>query len=136
MPSAIAHPQFTQPDAAPALPAEAPGYVLVSLAPDGSCRVEFCRNDPVNLTDPTGLVPKEEALTYLKSRAIDIYNASGKRRDMTVAIMSTMYVELRRTRLIDRLVDVTSSKYVRFGAKGNSYGPAQITPAFAETIIN
>jgi hypothetical protein len=52
IPSAIAQPQLTQPAAAPALHAS---YVLLSVAPDGSCRVDFCRNDPVNVTDPTGL---------------------------------------------------------------------------------
>jgi hypothetical protein len=47
IPSAISHPQFTPPTA--------PSYVLLYVAPDGSCQVQFCRNDPVNLTDPLGL---------------------------------------------------------------------------------
>lgn len=49
IPSAIAYPQLTQ-AAAPTLPATtptAPAYILLSIAPDGSCQVEFCRNDPV-----------------------------------------------------------------------------------------
>jgi hypothetical protein len=46
IPRAIEHPQLTQP-AAPSLPATTPRYVLLFVAPDGSCRVEFCRNDPV-----------------------------------------------------------------------------------------
>jgi hypothetical protein len=55
IPRAIENPQLTQTIAAPTLPTAAPSYVLLYVVPDGSCQVEFCRNDPVNVTDPTGL---------------------------------------------------------------------------------
>jgi hypothetical protein len=56
IPSAIAHPQLTLPAvAAPSPPTLPASYVLLYVAPDGSWQVEFCRNDPVNVTDPTGL---------------------------------------------------------------------------------
>jgi hypothetical protein len=58
IPSAISRPQFAQvAAAAPTLPAAptTPSHILLYVAPDGSCQVEFCRNDPVNSTDPTGL---------------------------------------------------------------------------------
>lgn len=58
IPSAISRPQFAQvAAAAPTLPAAptTPSHILLYVAPDGSCQVEFCRNDPVNLTDPMGL---------------------------------------------------------------------------------
>ena len=54
IPSAISHPQLTQPAADPTLPAS---YVLLSVAPDGSFRVEFCRNDPRLRLFPDCIVP-------------------------------------------------------------------------------
>jgi hypothetical protein len=57
IPSALSHPQVAQ--AAASVPVSvAPAYVLLYVAPDGSFQVDFCRNDPVNVTDPTGLKAK------------------------------------------------------------------------------
>ncbi len=68
LPSAIAQPQLTQ-ASAPTLPAgpTAPSYVLLYVAPDGSFRVEFCRNDPVNSTDPLGLVTEAPGVLSILS---------------------------------------------------------------------
>jgi hypothetical protein len=82
IPSAIANPQLAQAAASfPALPATAPDYVLLSVAPDGSCRVEFCRNDPVNVTDPTGLTDIEIA----KDKSYLLVNC--KERDAAVDVL-------------------------------------------------
>jgi hypothetical protein len=93
-------------------------------------------NDPVGSWDWNGFIPYKEAIKYLENNVKKMAKDTKCNCALLRAMLSAIYVELRRQTTKDKWVDSSASfMYVKLGFTGNSYGPAQIKPEFAEKVI-